>query len=107
MTTSPVLSEAPLRERVAEEVRALMARRRITQTALATAVGQSQAAMSRRIVGDVAFDLDDLEKIAPLLGVGVAQLLGMSEGPGPDGRPAFVSRTTDWYADSEPERLAA
>lgn len=80
--------ERSLTDRVAEEVRALMARKRISQVRLAMATGLTQAAISRRITGQVAFDLQDLERISPVLDVTPVQLLGMSE-----------SRTTDRYAD--------
>jgi transcriptional regulator with XRE-family HTH domain len=66
----------PLRVQVAEEVRATMARRRVSGVALARRLGKSQPWISRRLVGDVAFDLDDLEAIATALDVPVAQLLG-------------------------------
>src|SRR5690348_6844413 len=64
-----------LRAAVAEEVRALLARRRISSVKLAAQIGRSQAYVSRRLNGDVAFDLDDLENIARVLRVRVTDLV--------------------------------
>jgi transcriptional regulator with XRE-family HTH domain len=71
-TTAP---EGNLRERVAEEIRALMARRRVTQTQLAAHMGVSQSYVSRRLLGQEAFDLDDLDVISAFFGVAVVTLL--------------------------------
>ena len=64
-----------LTQRVAEEVRALMARRRISQEVAAQAIGRSQSYMSRRAKGEMPFDVTDLERLAKLLDVPVTQLL--------------------------------
>lgn len=48
-----------LREAVAEEVRVLIARRRLNQTVLAGAIGMSQSALSRRLSTEKPFDLDE------------------------------------------------
>lgn len=49
MTTAlTVVRDEPLREIVAEEIRATMARRRITGVRIAKAVGKSQSYVSRR-----------------------------------------------------------
>jgi transcriptional regulator with XRE-family HTH domain len=74
MTTAPV-GTAPLRERVAEELRALLARRKVTPTELGRKLGRSQTWVWRRLEGEVAFDLNDLEAIAAALGVAPADLL--------------------------------
>jgi transcriptional regulator with XRE-family HTH domain len=79
MTTSPALP-APLRETAAEEVRALMARRRISQSRLAQQVGLTQSALSRRLTGDIAFDLDEIERIAIALGVDPRDLIQPGKG---------------------------
>jgi transcriptional regulator with XRE-family HTH domain len=63
-----------LRVAVAEEVRVWMTRRRVTGAGLASAIGRSQAYVSRRLTGDTAFDLDDLERIATVLDVPVNRL---------------------------------
>jgi transcriptional regulator with XRE-family HTH domain len=64
-----------LRERVAEEVRALLARRMMTGADLAAAIGKSPMYVSRRVRGEVAFDLDDMERLAGVFGVDVNDLL--------------------------------
>lgn len=64
-----------LREHAAEEVRALLGRRRTSATQLARQMGVSQAYVWRRLSGETAFDLDDLEKISALLDVEVTDLL--------------------------------
>jgi predicted transcriptional regulator len=57
------------REAIASEVRSLMGRRRVSQTALARLLGISQSALSRRLVGEQPFDTDELFVIARHLGV--------------------------------------
>jgi transcriptional regulator with XRE-family HTH domain len=64
---------------VAAEVRAQLARRQFTGAALATAINKSEMYVSRRLRGDVAFDLIDLEQIAEFLGLKVAELLPTPE----------------------------
>lgn len=84
--TDGVFTQRLLRERVAEEVRALLARRMMTGADLATAIGKSPMYVSRRVRGEVAFDLDDMERLAVVFGVDVADLLprraGSSQGAG-------------------------
>lgn len=77
MTTAPAerLTTRPLRESTAEEIRSLMARRRLNGVRLAVVIGRSQSYVSRRLTGETAFDVDDLERIATALGVGVRELL--------------------------------
>lgn len=76
MTSAPVEQPvSPLRARMAEEIRALLARRRIAGVALAARIHRSQSYVSRRLTGDIPFDVDDLEAIARVLGVTVADLL--------------------------------
>lgn len=69
-----------LRQQAAEEIRVILARRRMSASELARRTGLKQPYMSRRMTGETAFDLDDLEVIAAALGVTVAELLG------PEGR---------------------
>lgn len=64
-----------LRATVAGEVRAMMARRRITQTDLANKLGWTQSYVSRRLSGDVPFDIDELEVLADLFDVPVVRFL--------------------------------
>jgi len=53
-----------------------MARRGFSQTDLAGVLGLSQAAVSRRVNGLTAFDVDELIDVAKWLGVSVSLLLG-------------------------------
>jgi len=77
--TDGVSVQSLLRERVAEEVRALLARKMMTGADLATAIGRSPMYVSRRLRGEVAFDLDDMERLADVFGVGVSDLLPKPE----------------------------
>jgi transcriptional regulator with XRE-family HTH domain len=63
-----------LREQVAEEVRALLARKRMTGADMAIAIERSPMYVSRRVRGEVAFDLDDIQRIAEVLGVEIGDL---------------------------------
>lgn len=67
------------RDIVAGNVRAAAARLRLRQADLASAIGLSQQAMSRRLSGEVAFDVDELHALATLLKVDVARLLDTHE----------------------------
>lgn len=65
----------PMSERVAEEVRVLLARRRLSASELARRINQTQRYLSRRLSCEVAFDVNDLELIANALDVEIADLL--------------------------------
>lgn len=62
-------------ERVAAEVRAQMARKRVTQTDLAAALGVSQMTISRRLNGRAPFDVEELAAVALALDVPLATLV--------------------------------
>jgi transcriptional regulator with XRE-family HTH domain len=85
MSTLRVVPDQPARltDRVAAEVRASMARTRMTQTGLAEVLGLTQSAVSKRLRGKIAFSVDELEKAADALGVHPAVLLGGSSGDSP------------------------
>lgn len=68
-----------LRAEIAEEVRALLGRRRMSDIALARTIERSHTYVYRRLAGETAFDADDLEKIAEALGVNVVDLLPRSQ----------------------------
>lgn len=70
------MSHHPLRVTIAEEVRVLMARRRMSAVRLGVEIGRSQSYMSRRLTGDMPFDLDDLEAICAALDVPISSLMG-------------------------------
>jgi transcriptional regulator with XRE-family HTH domain len=83
MSTTPV---GTLRTGVAEEVRVMLARKRVSGLQLAERIGHSQAYVSRRLNGETAFDVDDLERIAIALGVTVYDLIPRSAGQHTDTR---------------------
>lgn len=56
-------------ERVAEEVRALLARKRISASRVAAALGWTDNYISRRLTAKTPFDVNDLDAIAGVLGV--------------------------------------
>jgi transcriptional regulator with XRE-family HTH domain len=60
---------------VADNVRAAMARRRITQSDLATALGVSQPAVSARLAGRTPFTVAELATAARVVDVPLSQLL--------------------------------
>lgn len=91
MTTTPEAPATTLTERVAEEIRALMGRRRMTGAALARSLGRSEAWISYRLSGKQTIDLHDLEAIASALGVAPVELL-----PARDRRSGT---TTGQYSD--------
>lgn len=70
MTASPTLADG-----IASEIRAEMARQRISGAAIAQKLGVSDMYLSRRLTGEVAFDVTDLERVAGALGVSVMQLI--------------------------------
>lgn len=75
MTVDVTPAETPLSQRVAEEIRAWMGRRRISGAALARELNVSPAWVSYRLTGTQPIDLNDLEKIAVVLDVDVVELL--------------------------------
>ncbi len=79
----------PEREQVAAEVRALMGRgrghRRVSQVKLAADLHMAQASLSRRLAGEVAFDIDELAGIARYFGVSLSDLVGSSSVGGAKG----------------------
>ncbi len=60
---------------VGANVRAEMARRRITQREVADALGLAQTAVSKRLLGIVPWDVNELSAVADLIGVPVASLI--------------------------------
>lgn len=84
--------ETQLSQQVAEEIRALLARRRVRQSQLARELQVSEQWLSVRLRGVQAIDLNDLQRIAAALGVRVVDLL-----PKTSGEPG--SQTTAPYLD--------
>jgi len=60
---------------VASEIRAELGRQNLSQGNLATALGWTEAYLSRRLTGQVAFSLADIGAIARTLGVRASQFL--------------------------------
>lgn len=82
---------------MAAEVRAEMARQRVSQTALAEKLEVSQPYISRRLTGDVSFDVDELAAVAEALDVPLEQfLMGavVPEGTAHESTPARRKRST-------------
>ena len=67
-------------QRVAANLRAEMARQRMTQEALAAAAGLSQQAVSRRLLGHGSLTVDDVERFADILGITTDRLLSAHGG---------------------------
>ena len=61
-------------QRVGVEVRVALTRRGMTQTDLAQQLGLSQTAISRRLTGEVPFDVEELAATADFLAVEIADL---------------------------------
>lgn len=69
---------------VAANVRAEMARHRVTQRDVGAALGIAHSAVSHRLTGRTPFDVNELAAIAGLLGVDVAHLVhGVSSDSSP------------------------
>ena len=62
---------AVLAASVAAEIRAEMARQQVSQQHIADALGVSRQAVSRRITGEVPWDIAEMSKVAAALGVPV------------------------------------
>lgn len=69
------MGTSPTATRVAANVRAELAARRISGTALAMALGITRSTMYRRLDGTSKWPVDDVEKTANFLGVDVRSLL--------------------------------
>jgi len=80
---------------VAAEVRAHLARRRISGRQAAFALGWKQPYISRRLSGEIPFDVNDLVAIADLLGVPVAAFFDARGGLVPRREGAGVSAGQD------------
>jgi len=72
------------RASVIGEVRATMARRRISATELGRITGRNQQYWSRRLTGLTAFDVDDLATLSRILRVPIASFFP-NDGPEPEG----------------------
>lgn len=68
-----------IRDQVAEEVRALLARRRLSARAAARQLGWTANYLSRRMTGEIAFDVEDLDALGRLLNVQVTAFFSFLE----------------------------
>jgi transcriptional regulator with XRE-family HTH domain len=83
-----------LREHVAEEIRVLLARKRMSGIELGRRIGMKQSTISRRLTGETAFDMDDIEAIADALGVDVSDLMPKTAKHGQRGENLSFPRLT-------------
>ena len=60
------------------QIRGLMATKRVTQAEAAAALGISQTAISRRLRGEIPFNVTELDALSKLLGVPVVRLWAAS-----------------------------
>lgn len=66
---------SPDAETVGSRVRGLLAERKISQQTVANALGISKAAVSRRIAGEIPFNVAELGRLASLLDVPASRFL--------------------------------
>jgi transcriptional regulator with XRE-family HTH domain len=72
---TPTASRTDLNKAVTAEIRALLARRRMRQSAFATQLGETEVWVSRRLRGVQALSLDDLDAMCRVLRVEPANLV--------------------------------
>lgn len=77
MVATQTETASSLAGHIAREVRAEMARQGISQEALAERLGDGwyQRRVSRRLTGEVAINLDELEQISSALGMPVSHFM--------------------------------
>lgn len=102
MTTAAAATPegSSLRTQVAEEVRAWLARRRMSGAQLARELGRSQTFIAKRLDGRQAFDVDDLEAVARILDVPAGALIPAQ---GPFTRPSSGGVSFRYRSVSRPE----
>jgi transcriptional regulator with XRE-family HTH domain len=69
-------------EQVAASIRAELARQRKSGSSLARHLGMTQSAVSRRLLGHVPFDVDQIAATAAWLGVPLTALLPSDDAAG-------------------------
>jgi len=67
-------------ESIAEEVRALLGRRKLSQRSLAQMLGWQQSQVSRRLSGNTPITASELAELADVLNVTVESLYGRPSG---------------------------
>lgn len=96
------VAEAPtLRELVAAEVRAQMARERISNRRFAAKLGLKPAWVDRRLNGTTPLDTDDIQLFANELKVSVDDLLrrAVQQFDSNSGKPLSNDRYSEWTSD--------
>lgn len=68
-----------VRATVASNIRAEMARASVPQVRVAAVLGISQTAVSKRLRGVIAWRVDEVVKVAALIGVPLADLIKVTE----------------------------
>lgn len=68
-----------MEQQVAGEVRAQLARRRITGRQIGLMVGWTPAYVSRRVSGQIPFSLADLEALAKALDISISEFITRRE----------------------------
>lgn len=96
-----VKPEISLSEFVTENIRAEMARRRVTQKDLSIMLGIAQSRISARMSGKSTWQLDELIPVADALGVGISTLIfGYENTPAP--YDVGVLSSPNWTRTSNP-----
>ncbi len=90
------------RYEVAAAVRAHLGVHRISDSALGRAIGMSQSMISRRTNGEIAFDTDDLGRIASHLGVSIVELIQMPTATAEAPRPGGGAGARGFYLSAPP-----
>lgn len=80
---------------VANEIRALLAGRRLTHQWLAEALGVSKSWVSYRLTGKQAIDINDMHRVADALGVDVLRLFPSPDAASSAAFPTQQPTTTD------------
>ena len=73
--TGRMSTQATLSVRVADEINAMLGRRRMAKSELARKLGVSHTWVTNRLAGTTPIDLNDLDRIARAIGVPVQSLL--------------------------------
>ena len=104
--TVPLTDKVTLREAVAAELRSELARNRISASKVAFAIGKDQPWISRRLTGQVAFDLDDLDAITQVMGISPSELMAAAHETAKKPRRRIPDREVDLecaWRDSNPQ----
>ena len=104
LTAQAPRKRGTMTELVAEEVRALMGRHRVSQATIAEVLGVSRQAVSKRLTGETPFDVNEVAKLGDYFGVQPSQLLPHLDS---NQEPAGLWPRTDALEHARPSRLRA